>query len=238
MKISNFKFSRRGGIPHLRGQILGIFTFVLFAVFSFLVSKDIFRALDFNTTVKIQDRLGDSLIGPFSIFSLLGSAEIASIILLLTLILSKKLKSIFVLFFYGLVGFFELYGKSVIEQKGPPILFLKTHLPFQFPSSYIPHEFFAYPSGHSARTAFVSAVLLFAIYANIKNRKPRSRFALSALALAAAGVLIFDLIMFVSRVYLGEHWTTDVIRGILLGASLALLASYFIDGRKLPSRVF
>ena len=221
MKISNFKF-----------QIPGIFAFISFAVFSFLVSKDVFRALDFNTTVKIQDRLGDSLIGPFSVFSLLGSAEIASIILLLVLIFSRKLKSIFVLFFYGLVGFFELYGKSVIEQKGPPILFLKTHLPFQFPSSYIPHEFFAYPSGHSARTAFVSLILLFIIYASIKNRKTHSRFAVPALALAVVGILTFDFVMFVSRVYLGEHWTSDVIGGILLGTSLALISYLFLSSKR------
>lgn len=204
---------------------IGGFFFLSFGLFSYLVSKDVFNQLDFDSTVKIQDKLGETLIEPFSLFSLLGSVEMASIILLLVLIFSKKLKSIFILFFYVLVGFFELWGKSVIEQKGPPVLFLKTHLPFQFPSSYIPHEFFAYPSGHSARTAFVSIVLLFVIWKSSKLPK-ELKYAFAFL------ILIFDFIMFLSRVYLGEHWFSDVIGGALLGISLAIFASYFIDGRK------
>lgn len=211
---------------------IGGFFFLSFGLFSYLVSKDVFNQLDFDSTVKIQDKLGETLIEPFSLFSLLGSVETASIALLLVLIFSRKLKSIFILFFYVLVGFFELWGKSVIEQKGPPVLFLKTHLPFQFPSSYIPHEFFAYPSGHSARTAFISGVLLLLIYTSFKNRKRSSRFALPAIALATVGILSFDFFMFLSRVYLGEHWFSDVVGGALLGISLALFSAFFLAPKR------
>ena len=62
---------------------------------------------------------------------------------------------------------------------------------------------FSFPSGHTARLAFL---LLIA------HGIPRS---LTAATLALVGL---------SRVYLGEHWPTDVLGGLLLGAAVAWLA--------------
>lgn len=109
----------------------------------------------------------------------------------------------------------ELFGKFFLYHPGPPFMFFRTELPFNFPSSYISTHY-SYPSGHAARTSFLVVFLAFWCISYTKGAK-------RAVLLSALGLFLF--VMLISRVYLGEHWTTDVIGGTLLGASLGLIPS-------------
>ena len=42
-------------------------------------------------------------------------------------------------------------------------------------------------------------------------------------------IAAFDVTMLVSRVYLGEHWTSDVIGGVFLGSALGLFTGMFLN---------
>lgn len=68
---------------------------------------------------------------------------------------------------------------------------------------------FSFPSGHSA-SSFASAVVLF-------KRLPK-RYGIPILILAV-------LIAF-SRIYMGVHYPTDILAGILIGSIVALLIVY------------
>ncbi|MCL4354568.1 phosphatase PAP2 family protein [Patescibacteria group bacterium] len=202
--------------------LTGIIILLAFFLFSVLVHFNYFTGLDLRTTLKIQSIINRGVDTPFSVFSLIGSVEIASLILLLILILWRKLSTVYVLLGYAIFHLIELFGKYFIDHIGPSSKFFRYDIPFIFPTSSVKPGF-SYPSGHAGRTAFVSAII-FILILNSKLSKTQK---IAGILLLAA----FDILMFVSRVYLGEHWMTDVIGGVLLGASLGFLSLFFSSSK-------
>ncbi len=74
---------------------------------------------------------------------------------------------------------------------------------------------FSYPSGHTLATA-----TLYLTMALIASSHLRARAAKAALV---AGVALLVVLVGVSRVYLGVHYPSDVLGGMSLGASWALV---------------
>lgn len=198
----------------------GIIIFALFIFFSYLVHKNLFTGVDFDTTVRLQDKIPTSFNTPFSFLSLVGSFEVTSVILLLLWLFVRKVRYIFVLFLFGFFHLLELYGKAFVDHPGPPYLFFRYDIPFQFPTSYV-QPGSSYPSGHLARTLFLSVVLIFIIF-RLKKLTKFQKQLLSFIVVVIAGL------MFISRIYLGEHWFSDVVGGSLLGTAMGLLSTLFL----------
>lgn len=195
---------------------LGCLTFLLFVFFSYLVHKDLFTHFDFNVTVKLQDNIGRRFDQIFSFLSDVGSFEIMLGFLLIVLVFLRKIKGILTLGFFGIFHLIELYGKFFVNHLPPPEFMIRTERIINFPQFHIRSEF-SYPSGHAGRAAFLTILIGVIV---IRSRK------LSTLkkTLILGFLVAYDVLMFVSRVYLGEHWTSDIIGGAILGASLGLLS--------------
>lgn len=196
----------------------GIFLCLSFFAFTFWVRSDSLRPFDFNTTVKLQDKVSEKFDPYFSILSVVGRFEFTAPLLLILLLIKRKITGLIPIFLFGTAHIVELIGKTILEQPGPPNMFLRSQFS-DFPGLYV-HTQASYPSGHSLRAVFLAVIFIFAIY---RSKLPKNIKRFSNIAILT--ILFF---MLVSRVSLGEHWTTDVIGGSILGLSFSLLSLIFI----------
>ena len=201
-------------------QFLAIILLLGFLFFTLLVHFDLFTSFDLLTTESLQKYIPRSFDTVFSLFSLFGSLEIVLLIIFVLWAINKKLNYFNVLIFLGLFHVFEFIGKVFVNHPGPSSRFFRYDLPFLFPSSGVSTGF-SYPSGHMGRTIFLSIILFFLIYS-------AKRFSKFQKQIFYVSIVFFDLIMFVSRIYLGEHWLSDILGATILGASFSLLSLAFL----------
>lgn len=200
--------------------ILGSVFLLLFVFFTWIVKKDGFTQFDFDTTVRIQNHIPKKYDMFLSFLSLVGSFEIMITVLIITVFFRRKILGLITFFLFFIAHVLEIIGKMFLTHPGPPFLFFRYNIPFLFPSSYV-QPGSSYPSGHSLRIVYVSIILVYLSLISKRLNKPIKII----LSVFFSGLLFLTL---VSRVSLGEHWTTDVVGGSLLGASMAFFTLLFL----------
>jgi undecaprenyl-diphosphatase len=190
-----------------------------FFFFSLLVKKHFLTQFDFNMSVYVQDDTPIKLYRVYQFFSSLASIQAMAVILVVILLFRRKLiQGIAILSIFLSSHVVELFGKIFIHHPPPPFMFYK-HLDaatYSFNKYYI-QAGNSYPSGHSFRTVFVAIIFIYTVL-QIKRLSPLLK---SLLSLGAIAVIF---IVCISRVSLGEHWTSDIIGGGLFGLASGIFS--------------
>ena len=105
--------------------------------------------------------------------------------------------------------------KLIIEQPRPPATLANIITPFGG---------LGFPSGHAFFAAMVLGMLIYFILKNIS---------LPAVRVLLTSVLIFIILLVgYSRVYLGDHWVSEVVESYIIAGGFLLLLTAFYEYRK------
>lgn len=207
--------------------VVGLLLLVVFYFFSLQVKRGVFEQLNFDTTVRLQDKIPERFGEVFEdvgfFVSPLPSVGVLAILTVVALVSFKQTyhkKIFFALFipvcFFLMIGI-EIFGKERVESPAPPFFMIKNPTTI-FPKYHVT-ELYSYPSGHASRALFIGGVSMF-----LFRRSVGKRFGKVVQSLFVVGVIAFILMVSIGKVYLGQHWMSDIVGGwILAGAFLCIV---------------
>jgi len=171
-------------------------------------------------------------------FTILGSGELtgaASLVFAWYLVKKRSggyREAFYFLLLFGLSVAIDLTLKFTVAQ---PKVFEEFRRGLKIPVPvYSPLTPFAYPSGHATRTTILLGFLYYLAGGFFKSVEKKDgnansvRFP-SCNKYLRPSLVFFYLMMLVSRVYEGSHWTCDIFGGVLLGGYLLASIISLID---------
>ena len=198
------------------------FVFVLltaFFILSLLVTKQATRSFDLTVTQAIQHYGSKWLDYVMYLFTMLGSIEFSCFaILTVCWYLYQKYQwpGVFIyLFFFMALSGVEYLWKYIVTYTPPGPDFNRNPFHFGLVAVGAPYSF---PSGHVFRSAFLLGIW----YQRLTQEYVPAHgnvFAQKATIVAVASLIGL------SRIYLGDHWMSDVVGGFLLAGIGLLLVS-------------
>ena len=177
--------------------------------------------MDSDILLYIQEYLRNDLLTPFMVFlTHTGDYGILCIAVSFILILLRKTRCL------GHVIAFSIAIESIITN-----LLLKNLIARTRPYEVIEElelligeqPDFSFPSGHAGVTFALAGAMLFAFMYGVKGFEKNKRNSLIVLL-----VLIYALLLAFSRLFVGVHYPTDVLGGMLIGL-LSGLVGYWLE---------
>jgi membrane-associated phospholipid phosphatase len=197
---------------------------VAFVALTLVVSAGWLGSLDHQVLVAMSSLWNESLHRPFQLIAELGGIEVTGILMLGLLIYLRRsgygADALVVLAFAGGMALEVLY-KFALYHPGPPRAISHRDGPSLTDFLSGAGNLNSFPSGHVVR-----AVIAYGLIAFVVRRLAPWPIA-RALAIPVAVVLI--IVVAFDRLYLNDHWESDVIGGLLLGAIALLAGTVWLD---------
>ncbi len=166
--------------------------------------------LDGNILLFIQDMIRNPILDPvMKVITTLGNAGILWIILTVLLLIPKKTRKV------GLISACALLASLLVNNIVIKNLVARVR-PYNAIEGLVPivtkPSEFSFPSGHSA-SSFASASVFY--------RKLPKKYGIMAIVIA--------LLVSLSRLYVGVHYPTDVLAGIITGIGCSYLGEWAVS---------
>lgn len=137
-----------------------------------------------------------------------GAITLIGLTIIFLLVIKNKKISLSILFNLGIATFLNILLKNIIQRPRPEGFRLISETGYSF------------PSGHSMISMAYYGYLIYLIFKFVKNKK------LKTFLIIILGVLILSI--GISRIYLGVHYTSDVIAGFVLSISYLIIYTSII----------
>lgn len=207
----------------VRFSIVGVVLLLAFIFFSREVKRGFLKSTDFNVTVKLQDKISPRYDQIMDDGAILIDPIVSSVIVLgLTGWVfvktrgKRKLFAVIIPVAFVVLTLVEVYGKNFIPHPGPPFFMIKQPTTI-FPQFHVVQPY-SYPSGHAARATFIGIIFLSLVTGHVLQKSGR----LGMRRWMIGGIVGYVVFIYMSRMYLGHHWLSDIIGGALLGGGFAL----------------
>ncbi len=182
---------------------------VVFSIIMRFSLHDKIILFDYKIINLVNTLLNDKIIKIFKVLTFFGDFYIPCIILVCILIFFKN-KWIFLLQTggYAIAGIITYIAKLCAGRPRPIDALI------EIPTS------FSFPSGHTLTSIVFYLLLVFILTFNLKNKTRKIILPIT---------FVFVLLIAISRIYLGVHYCSDVIGGVLIGIPCLLMCTNIIN---------
>jgi undecaprenyl-diphosphatase len=226
------KITGRYGAAELRDLRVGrwwllaaVVAFAAFGLLAVVVQIHGFDRLNERVTTMLQSRanLGQDVL--LTAMGYLGTLEVTLLLagaLALSLWKGLRLLALLPVVAIGFMVTLEYVLKHLVHSPPPPHDL--SRVPKFMPHLLEGHSPYSYPSGHMIRSAFLYGLVLYLA----------TRWQLFGKDGATLAPVLLFLIFFIGygRIYLGDHWLSDVVGGVLLAAAGLLLAIGYLERKR------